>query len=120
MKVCPSCGFENTDEDRFCAQCGNTLVAPQPEPVPSSLAEPGAGAPAPVRSGQVDPTLKVIILIGTLLVPLLGIIMGAIYLGDPSPEKKAVGKLWLGVGIGMAVLGAICVCVSSMSGSTSY
>ncbi len=41
---------------------------------------------------------------GTVLFPLLGIVMGIIYMRDANLEKKSVGKLWLGVGVGVVLL----------------
>lgn len=61
--------------------------------------------------------MKLGILAGTIFVPVLGIVMGAIYLNDPSPEKKAVGKLWLLVGIGLTVFWCICVFASGFLGA---
>lgn len=40
-QTCPNCGFENRATNRFCSNCGDSLVPP----VPGSP-EPGAGAPA--------------------------------------------------------------------------
>jgi hypothetical protein len=48
--------------------------------------------------------MKIGISIGSIIVPLLGIIMGGIYMADANPEKKAVGKLWLLIGVGVVVL----------------
>ena len=33
--------------------------------------------------------------------------MGAIYMQDPDPKKKAAGKLWLQIGIGWAVVSCV-------------
>jgi hypothetical protein len=48
--------------------------------------------------------MKIGIIVGTVFIPLLGIIMGLIYMNDPHPQKKAVGRTWLYVGIGIVVL----------------
>jgi hypothetical protein len=63
------------------------------------------GEASPVSDG-----LKIGIAILSFLVPLVGLIMGLIYLNDSHPDKKAAGKLWLtcaGVMIGLNVL---CCC----------
>lgn len=87
---CPSCSHKNVDEAKFCAKCGATLRG-----VPHS--PPGT---APVVSNG----MKWGITAGTVVLPLLGLVMGVIYMRDADLEKKAVGKLWLSVGIGIMVL----------------
>jgi hypothetical protein len=68
--------------------------------------------------------MKIGIIVGTVFIPLLGIVMGLIYMNDANPEKKAVGKLWLYVGIGMTVLGCLCYAIiggmAGLSGSGNY
>ncbi len=92
---CPSCSHKNIDEAKFCAKCGAPLRVPPP-------------APFPIRPPEANPVVSDVmkwgITAGTVVFPLLGIVMGIIYMRDASPEKKAVGKLWLGVGIGIVVL----------------
>jgi hypothetical protein len=102
---CTKCGDENTADATFCASCGATL-SETPTPIhhgggvtPVPPVTPVTPVSEPVSSG-----MKTGILIGSIVVPLLGIIMGAIYMNDPSPAKKEVGKLWLMVGIGAFVL----------------
>lgn len=92
---CSSCGFENEGEAKFCGRCGAVLAAPPTPPTPS-------GGTQIVPDG-----LNLGIILGSLFVPLLGIIMGAIYMNDPNPEKKKSGKRWLLTGIGVVV--AYCV-----------
>jgi hypothetical protein len=102
--LCAKCGFDNPAEAKFCGRCGETMRAPVPQPPP-----PGGEA--------VSQGLKVGIIIGSVFIPLLGIIMGAIYMNDPNPEKKKVGRLWLYVGIGVFALECICFFVFGMIGS---
>jgi hypothetical protein len=93
---CLSCGFENEGDAKFCGRCGAVLTAPPPTP------------PAPPGGAQVVPDgFNLGIILGSLLVPLLGIIMGAMYMNDPNPEKKKAGKRWLLTGVGVIV--AYCV-----------
>jgi hypothetical protein len=47
--------------------------------------------------------LKIGIAVGSAIIPLLGIIMGAIYMNKPSLAKKKAGKLWLFIGIGAMI-----------------
>jgi len=92
---CPKCGTSNPDEARFCGKCSAPIQAPGPLPHPPP--------PAP-GSTAVSQGMKIGISIGTIIVPLLGLIMGGIYMADANPEKKAAGKLWLLIGAGMIVL----------------
>lgn len=93
---CSQCGHENLPQAKFCAKCGAELPSVAPvQPTPS-----------------VSKELKIGIIVGTVFIPLLGIIMGLIYMNDPNPEKKAVGKLWLYVGLGMTVLGCLCYAIA--------
>lgn len=55
-------------------------------------------------TAAVSDELKWGIAVGTVLVPLLGIIMGLVYMNDPSVEKQAAGKLWFYLGAGAALL----------------
>jgi hypothetical protein len=58
--------------------------------------------------------MKVGIIIGTIVIPLLGMIMGLIYMNDPSPAKKAVGKTWLYVGIGALAFWCVCSMIGGL------
>ena len=107
---CARCHFENPPEAKYCGKCGETL-----KPVP----------PPPPPVGEVSQELKIGIIIGSVFLPLVGIIMGAIYLNDPSPEKKKVGRLWLYAGIGIFALECLCgfvvgLMMSSQNHSYSY
>jgi uncharacterized membrane protein YvbJ len=105
---CPQCGHENLPQAKFCAKCGAPVSAPEPvQPVPAT--------------GAVSKELKIGIIVGTVFIPLLGIIMGLIYMNDANPEKKAVGKLWLYVGLGMIVLGCLCYAIMvALAGSAGH
>ena len=89
---CKKCNFENPPEAKFCGRCGETLKPPAP----------------PLPDGGVSQELKIGIIIGSVFLPLVGIIMGAIYLNDPNPEKKKVGRLWLYAGLGIFALECLC------------
>ena len=45
--------------------------------------------------------------------------MGIIFMMDDHPEKKAAGKLWLGIGGGMFALNVICICACVMFGAVA-
>jgi drug/metabolite transporter (DMT)-like permease len=60
---------------------------------------------SPVSDG-----MKIGIAILSFFIPIVGIIMGLIYMNDAHPDKKAAGKLWLIVGGIMIVLNLVCTC----------
>jgi uncharacterized membrane protein YvbJ len=94
---CPKCGQTNPNEAKFCGKCGAAMALADTAPAGTAAGKTPGGATT------INPTLKNGILVGSVFIPLLGIIMGAIYLLDANPEKKAVGRLWLIVG-GVAAL----------------
>ena len=93
---CPKCGAENVEEAKFCGSCGNALAL-RKEPLQSSV------GPAS-ESKAVSSELKIGVIIGTIIIPLIGLIMGGMYINDNSDEKKKVGRLWLFTGLGMVVI----------------
>ncbi|MDQ6600278.1 hypothetical protein [Bacillus salipaludis] len=52
--------------------------------------------------------LKALLYILSFFIPVVGIILGIIWLNDQEPEKKQVGKTCLIVGIISIVLSCIC------------
>lgn len=54
--------------------------------------------------------MKIGIAILSFFVPLVGIIMGIMFMTDDNPEKKAAGKLWLYVALGAIALNLLCCC----------
>ena len=68
-----------------------------PPPGRAGFADTGDSAP------PVNPALKWLVAAGTLIIPLIGMVMGIIYLNDANPAKKSTGKLWLWVGIAAAL-----------------
>jgi hypothetical protein len=102
---CPKCGFENPPEAKFCGKCGEPMQTAAP--------------PTPPPGGQVvSQGMKIGIIVGSIFIPLLGIVMGAIYMNDPNPEKKKIGRLWLYVALGIIALECICwIVVVAMSGA---
>jgi hypothetical protein len=75
-----------------------------PTTAPSGSPRSAAGGVGATGAGAVSSELKIGIIIGTLFVPLLGIILGIVFMNDPLPEKNAVGRTWLYTGIGAIVL----------------
>ena len=104
---CTKCGQENPDEAKFCGKCATRLVSAEP---PISRGSVGP----PSNASEVSQGLKVGIIIGTLIIPLLGIIMGVVYMKEPSPAKQAVGKIWLYAGIGVVAVYCLCTLASGV------
>lgn len=100
---CPHCSHQNPPEAKFCANCGKSMVV---EPVPESKA---AGFFKSDETGTVSDALKWGILIATVFIPLVGIVMGIIYLQNDHPVKKATGKLWLYGGLIMILIYALSI-----------
>ena len=104
---CPNCGQENPAEAKFCGKCATRLTAPVTPGPSGPIGPPASGADVPQG-------LKIGVIIGSIIMPLLGIIMGLIYMNDPSPTKKAAGKIWLYVGIGVVAFWCVCGLVSGL------
>ena len=107
---CPKCGAENPDEAKFCGSCGATMAIKKEEVV-SNIKD------THTTTVVVSQEMKVLMIIGSIIIPLVGIIMGLIYMADPSPAKKAAGKTWLIVGIGASLV--YCLIVASAGGCES-
>ena len=96
MKYCANCGAASEDRANFCSSCGAALensngnkkpvhgyrppVHEYNNPMPSDYSEP------------MSKGLKILFYFLTLAFPLVGIIIGLIYLNDPMEEKKKFGK----------------------------
>lgn len=101
---CPHCAEANPDEAKFCGKCGRAMpraaAADPPRPHPTTLLTVPAGG-AQQTTPLVSDGLKWGVAIGSVLLPLIGLVMGVIYLSDANPEKKAAAKLWfIAAGIG--------------------
>lgn len=69
---------------------------------------------SPVSDG-----MKIGIAILSFFIPIVGIIMGLIYMNDAHPAKKAAGKLWLTVGGIMIALNLVCTCAFILLGAAA-
>jgi uncharacterized membrane protein YvbJ len=94
---CPKCGQQNPDEAKFCGKCGAAVsVAP---------AVPGRPSPEPPKdTGVITPGMKNGMIAASIILPIVGIVVGIIYMLDDNPQKKEAGKLWLIIGIVAGVI----------------
>ena len=90
---CAKCGKSIPDDSVFCPECGYNLG----KAASAVSHRPGA---EPV----ISETMNIGIIVGSVILPLIGIVMGTIYLRDGNPDKNKAGKIWLAVGIGAAVV----------------
>lgn len=99
---CSKCGAENPDNAKFCGSCGAVIAVAETSPK-GAPAKPHPGADEAKPS--VSLALKIGISLASLIVPLIGIIMGILYLRDAEDsEKRSAGKLWLTIGIIMMLI----------------
>ncbi|MDC8445163.1 MAG: zinc ribbon domain-containing protein [Nitrosomonas sp.] len=107
--LCPKCGTENTEQAESCINCGATLK----EEVPAEQLSEQEAAPVHPRLTNIDmqssasmdskpvvsAALYVAVITGTLIFPIIGVIMGFTYLRKTDPEARKIGKTWLAFGI---------------------
>jgi uncharacterized membrane protein YvbJ len=105
MKNCPNCSHQNPDDAKFCETCGTALSLNTPQP---SLTN------TPTNAVMWDGT-KIGLAVLSFIIPLVGIILGISYMNNTQPEKKAVGKTYLFLGIGGIALGCVCAMLGGLS-----
>jgi uncharacterized membrane protein YvbJ len=95
---CPKCGQQNPDEAKFCGKCGAAVSA-------APAGQPNRAVPEAAKdTGVISPGMKNGMIAASIILPIVGIVVGIIYLLDANPEKKEAGKLWLIIGIVAAVI----------------
>ncbi|MBR3553752.1 MAG: zinc ribbon domain-containing protein [Clostridia bacterium] len=116
MKYCQKCGKEIMDEAVICPGCGCAVqqAAPVYGAVPGVQTAPGIpGAPE-------SPTMATLALVFAFLIPLVGIILGAVYQSKyQSPELKSRCSTAIKVGIIFIALGIILSVVISITSAAS-
>jgi len=104
---CPQCGKENEAGARFCGHCGATIAEPMPAPSPTPVqsAEP-LRIVTPGAAGEVvSPGVKWGVLGVSVLLPVVGLVMGLYYwIKAESPDKVATGKLWFFGALALSVV----------------
>ncbi len=119
---CPECGHQaSNNNEQYCIQCGSKLPNAStsiPEsPNREEKHNTSTFSPSIINTvlsdnsnaggAVVSKKLYLGILAATVFLPIIGVIMGIIYLLKDHPEEKKAGKMWLIVGIGIGVLNAI-------------
>jgi|SwirhisoilCB2_FD_contig_41_9720529_length_585_multi_6_in_0_out_0_2 hypothetical protein len=87
---CPGCGIDGRRMFDFCSSCGRK--------VPSGVAVTREDGVVGSRA------LRWTVFLATLLVPVVGLVMGLRYVADPRLPQRALGRWWLGLG---GVVGAL-------------
>ncbi len=86
---CQKCGTANPDNARFCGNCSHELAAESADHVKQSVE-------VDTEQQPVSDLMKYGVMLAAFLIPIIGLVMGIIYLNQgETEEKKAVGKLWL-------------------------
>jgi len=119
--LCPKCGTENIDQVESCINCHERLLnKPQTNIDKDSqsnerIDQRETQTPDAERVIEKKPVvpmgLNIVIIIGTIIFPIIGIAMGYTYLKKDHPEARKAGKIWLILGMTMFL--ATIVLVSS-------
>jgi len=119
---CPSCGSENPEQASFCNSCGGSLKSERSGTRPQSRLCVSCGRSIPFDANacpfcghdflakafpsephaRISGVQRALFYVLSIIVPLAGIVIGAIYYAKPEPEYKHVGKICL-------ILGIVCI-----------
>jgi hypothetical protein len=80
---CPRCGRVQAPDFILCPYCGHGSV----------------GALAPPESEDFGQGSKIVLYLLSLIVPIVGIIFGLVFMTNPKPEYKHVGRVMILLGI---------------------
>jgi len=107
-RMCTGCGRQIPVEYNVCPHCGR----PQNQPY-----GPAPG-PQPYGQPQYEPLggLRYVLYILSFLFWIAGIIIFLIWMNDPNPEKRHVGRNCLYISIAVLLLGIICWGVAAAIG----
>jgi uncharacterized membrane protein YvbJ len=114
--LCPKCETINSDEDELCTNCGEKLVkaseeTSQSEPVVHQRITGIDLKPSASKKTGVSNGLYIGVMIATVILPIIGIIMGFTYMRKDHPSAKKAGKNWMIVGAVMILFNIILVSV---------
>ena len=99
---CPQCGTKNLDQNEFCTSCGAKLSTDNKSTTsPHANIKSGRSPDSLLKQFETDdPSVvssgfNIGMLIASFLIPLIGIVMGIIYMRKDHPAQKKAGKNWL-------------------------
>lgn len=134
MVKCPNCGSENLDYSYYCSSCSKELPRAEAgwKGIPAQAPPPVSGqrfctscgrtiqfdanvcpycghdfrwpTPQAMRPETMSDTMRILLYVLSVLVPLAGIIIGIIFLLKPEPDYKRVGKICLIIGVVVGVI----------------
>ena len=114
LVTCPHCGFDNERGDRYCNNCGRTLV---------SWAEPAERAKRVKRDPAV--TSIIVTVVGSFFLPIVGAILGLVLAYKALREARAGGwgsektaRTAVIVGWGGIALGLLPLCMAMTTSGT--
>lgn len=84
--------------DRFCPSCGRS-IAWEALSCPHCQWRQGEGSRLMVQHDPIPAGRRTLTYVGSALVPLLGIILGAMYMGRADEEHRHVGMMCLVLGV---------------------
>ncbi len=141
--LCPECGTENADQAEFCVKCNYDLhLEEQPDSQENTddaqVASTTNDQSVKVEDNQVAASgrrpritdidlqpddagdkpvvsagFNIAIIIGTLILPIIGVIVGFTYLRKEHPDARKAGKIWLMLGAFMIIVNILLI--SSMN-----
>ena len=124
---CQECGKEIADSSAFCAHCGaRTANSNNPIPQQPAPAQQGQYIPSYPQQYQhtIDPNepVNIAIIIVCVLIPIVGIIMGCVYMSD---GRKKAGKAYLiaslvTIGVSILVFIICLIIFASLASSVPY
>lgn len=113
--LCPECGAGNTEHAEICIQCDKPLKTETAHATQDALEDRGQpkqritnlniqSEKRATEKSVVSQGLNIAIIVGTLIFPIIGIIMGFTYMRKPHSDAQKVGKRWLILGIVMMIV----------------
>jgi hypothetical protein len=101
-RMCTGCGRQISTDYNVCPHCGrpqNQSYGPAPSPQPYGQ---------PQQQYESLGALKYVLYVLSFLSLLIGIVIFLIWMNDPNPEKKRVGKNCLFISLAAILLSIIC------------
>ncbi|SFP84880.1 zinc-ribbon domain-containing protein [Nitrosomonas cryotolerans] len=119
--LCPKCGAENNSQAELCIHCGEGLFTENNQTVRPNTGghqrildiNLNSGASNTSTKPVVSKGLNIAIWMGTLIFPIIGIMMGFTYMRKGHPDEKKAGRNWLILGIIMIFAQIVLIALSN-------